>query len=491
MMATMARRERMSSIDTAWLRMDSSANLMMIVGVMMLDGRLDHARVRRTLQARLLAFDRFRQRVVQDAAGAHWVEDEHFDIDLHLRRHKLPKPAGTKELQEFVAGMASTRLDPAKPLWQMHHVENCNSGSAIVIRIHHCIADGIALIGVMLSLTDEDAGAAPARVPRKPQRIEDAPAEEPNFLEQIFKPVTAAAMTAMQASSSAWGKYVDLVSNPGKAVDYAGLGAGIASELAKLALMPDDSSTRFKGKPGSKKAVAWSEPIRLDEVKAAGKALGCSVNDVLMACAAAALRGYLGEQGDETDGVEVRALIPVNLRPPGQVQRLGNRFGLVALVLPVGVANPLARLYEVNRLMQELKGSFQAAITLGILGVVGLCPKPVQKQVLDTLGNKATAVMTNVPGPQKPLYFAGKRIAQQMFWVPQSGDIGMGLSILTYDGNVQIGLITDRKLVPDPERIAGRFNAEFERLLLAVLMEPWGERRDPEALEAELAALWR
>jgi diacylglycerol O-acyltransferase len=490
-MASMAKRERMSSIDTAWLRMDSSANLMMIVGVMVLDGRLEHARVRRTLQARMLTYRRFRQRVVEDASGAYWVDDEHFHIDVHLRKHKLPKPAGTAELQAFVAGLASEKLDPAKPLWQMHHVENCNGSSAIVIRIHHCIADGIALIGVMLSMTDESADAPPARVPRATKRVEEAPAEDANFLEQLFKPVTAAAMTAMHASSNAWGKYVDLVSNPGKAVDYAGLGAGIASELAKLAMMPDDTPTRFKGKPGSKKAVAWSEPIPLDEVKAAGKALGCSVNDVLMACAAAALRGYLAEQGDETEGVEVRALIPVNLRPPGQEQKLGNRFGLVALVLPVGLANPLARLYEVNRLMQELKGSFQAAITLGILGVVGLCPKPVQKQVLDTLGNKATAVMTNVPGPQKPLYFAGRRIAQQMFWVPQSGDIGMGLSILTYDGNVQIGLITDRKLVPDPERITGRFAAEFERLLLAVLMEPWGERRDPAALEAELATLWR
>jgi len=307
----------------------------------------------------------------------------------------------------------------------------------------------------------------------------------------VFRPVTTAAMKAMQVSGNAWQKYVDVVTHPGKAMDYAGLGAGIATELAKLAMMPADSTTRFKGKPGRTKAVAWSTPIPLDVVKAAGKALDCSVNDVLMACAAAALRGYLVERGDDPEGVEVRALIPVNLRPPGSAEELGNRFGLVALLLPVGVANPIARLYEVNRLMQELKGSFQAAITLGILGVVGLCPKAVQKQVLDMLGNKASAVMTNVPGPQKPLFMSGCRVAQQMFWVPQSGDIGMGLSILTYDGRVQIGLVTDRGLVPDPDAIAARFALEFERLLLAVLMEPWGGRRDPEALEAELAPLLR
>jgi WS/DGAT/MGAT family acyltransferase len=488
----MPKRERMSSVDTAWLRMDTDHNLMMIVGVMMFEGKVNHVRLRRTLQARMLRFRRFKQRVLEDAAGAQWVDDEHFDIDVHLRKHKLKKPGGTRELQAFVAGLASKRLDPAKPLWQMHHVENYASGSALVIRIHHCIADGIALIGVLLSLTDETP-KAPVGGGMAASRHDDdvEPAGEQNLLEQLFQPISAAAMKAMQVSSNAWGKYVDLVSNPGKAMDYAGLGAGIASEIAKLALMPNDSATRFKGKPGLQKAVAWSQPIPLDEVKAVGKALGCSVNDVLMACAAAALRGYLAEHGDETDGVEVRALIPVNLRPPGIDQKLGNRFGLVALVLPVGLANPLARLYEVHRLMQELKGSFQAAITLGILGVAGLCPKPLQKQILDTLGNKATAVMTNVPGPQQPRYFAGHRIVQQMFWVPQSGDIGMGLSILTYDGNVQIGLVTDRRMVPDPERIASGFATEFERLLLAVLMEPWGERRDPAALEAELVAFVR
>ena len=486
----MPKRERMSSVDTAWLRMDTDENLMMIVGVMMLEGRVSFARLRRTLNARLLRFRRFRQRVHEDPTGAYWEDDEHFDLDLHLRRHKLKRPAGQAQLQDFVATLASKRLDPAKPLWQFHLVEDYEGGSAIVVRIHHCIADGIALIGVLLSLTDETPDA-PVGAPHRPSRREPAAASEPNFLEQVFRPVTTAAMKAMQVSGNAWQKYVDVVTHPGKAMDYAGLGAGIATELAKLAMMPADSTTRFKGKPGRTKAVAWSTPIPLDVVKAAGKALDCSVNDVLMACAAAALRGYLVERGDDPDGVEVRALIPVNLRPPGSAEELGNRFGLVALLLPVGVANPIARLYEVNRLMQELKGSFQAAITLGILGVVGLCPKPVQKQILDMLGNKASAVMTNVPGPQKPLFLAGCRVAQQMFWVPQSGDIGMGLSILTYDGRVQIGLVTDRGLVPDPDAIAMRFALEFERLLLAVLMEPWGGRRDPEALEAELAPLLR
>ena len=153
----------------------------------------------------------------------------------------------------------------------------------------------------------------------------------------------------------------------------------------------------------------------------------------------------------------------------------------------MGASNPIARLHVLRQRMNDLKRSYQAPLTLGILGLVGICPKPVQEQILDLLASKATAVMTNVPGPQQPLYIAGARLDSLMFWVPQSGDIGMGVSILSYDGKVQFGLITDAALTPDPEAIIARFGAEFERLLLTVLMEPWGELRDPALIDAELA----
>jgi hypothetical protein len=182
-------------------------------------------------------------------------------------------------------------------------------------------------------------------------------------------------------------------------------------------------------------------------------------------------------------------MVPVNMRRPKDAGKLGNRFGLVALELPVGLENPLARLYATRARMEELKGSYQAALTLSILGVVGMAPKVVQQQVLDMLANKATAVMTNVPGPTTPLYLAGARLRQPLFWVPQSGDIGMGLSILSYDGKVQFGLITDRNLVPDPERIVERFAREFDKLLTLVLMEPWDRLADPVAVEEGLVAI--
>jgi hypothetical protein len=170
----------------------------------------------------------------------------------------------------------------------------------------------------------------------------------------------------------------------------------------------------------------------------------------------------------------------VNLRPAGQGHNLGNHFGLVFLDVPLGMDHPLERLYETRRRMSALKGSYQPMIALALLSAVGHGPRMVQEQVTHLLSANASAVMTNVPGPQSPLYLAGRRIAGIEFWVPQSGGIGMGISILSYDGRIQFGVITDAGLVPDPQRIVERFGDEFDKLMWLTLMSPWAD----EALDA-------
>jgi WS/DGAT/MGAT family acyltransferase len=194
-------------------------------------------------------------------------------------------------------------------------------------------------------------------------------------------------------------------------------------------------------------------------------------------------------KGDATDGVMMRALVPVNLRPLERAFELGNQFGLVFLDLPIGIENPIERLYAVRANMRALRDSFQPVLTLGLLAAVGAGPKLLQDQLLSALSRNGSAVMTNVPGPQQPLYLAGARITRFMFWVPQAGDIGMGASILSYNGQVQFGLITDRGLCPDPERVIARFAPEFEKLVLTTLLAPWPRRGDldPETARAVAA----
>ena len=168
-------------------------------------------------------------------------------------------------------------------------------------------------------------------------------------------------------------------------------------------------------------------------------------------------------------------MVPVNLRPMEEAWKLGNRFGLAPLTLPIGIANPVERVYAVRVRMNQLKDSYQPLLAFAVLAVAGLLIKPVQDGLLGLFAKKATAVMTNVPGPATPLKFCGATLRQTMFWVPASGDIGVGVSILSYGGGVQFGLITDKKLCPSPQQIIDRFEPEFEKLLLTTMMLPWGE----------------
>jgi diacylglycerol O-acyltransferase / wax synthase len=493
--------ERMTKVDTAWLRMDCDANLMMIIGVWQLAPGIKHAAVCERLEGTLLKYSRFRQRVIVDAAGATWVTDRKFDIANHVLVETLRKPANAPKgqdqqaaLQDRVAELAMQKLDPKRPLWQMHLIEDYTGpdgvkGSALIVRIHHCIADGIALISVTMSMVD--GGTAPPERHKKDMAAQSAEDWLTDvFRDTLLKPFTDITIKALGAVGEGAARSLGMLENLGEpkkgaqksmgaSVDMAKVMLQVFKDSAALALMPNDSPTRLKGKPGGTKKVAWCQPIPLEEVKAVGKALNCSINDVLLSCVAGALGEYLKSLGDDVSGQEIRAMVPVNLRPPqhvaGQALQLGNRFGLVPLVLPIGVDNPIERVYEVRRRMAALKGSYQPLLAFSLLAVAGLLIKPAQEMMLNIFAKKTTAVMTNVPGPREKLKFCGSTLEQSMFWVPQSGDVGLGVSILSYGGGVQFGVITDSLLCPEPQKIIDEFTPEFAKLSLVTLMLPWGE----------------
>jgi diacylglycerol O-acyltransferase len=472
--------ERMSKVDTAWLRMDSPSNLMMIVGVWIIKPGVRYQAVCQRIEERLLKYPRFGQRVAQDATGASWVQVPDFDIERHVVREELPRTAKGCEqqaLQDRLAELAVQPLDMQHPLWQFHLVEHYLGGSALMVRIHHCIADGIALIAVTQSLVDD--GAAP---PRHGGRAGLGTAQG-WMADTLLKPFTALAVKALTKAGDGVASAIGMLSQPQKSLDQGLDGSIELAELAyqglrdaaALALMPDDSPTRLKGIPGPRKRVAWCQPIPLAEVKAVGKAMNCSVNDVLLSCVAGAIGEYLKSFGDAIAGKDIRAMVPVNLRPIEEAHQLGNRFGLAPVVLPIGLDNPLERLFEVRRRMREMKGSLQPLLAFGLLAVVGLLVKPAQDALLSLFSRKTTAVMTNVPGPREKLRFCGATLEQSLVWVPQSGTVGLGVSILSYGGGVQFGVISDAGLCPDPQKIIDKFEPEFAKLALLTLMLPWGE----------------
>ena len=300
------RREVMSRVDTAWLRMERPTNLMMITGVMMFDTPLSIEKFKKVIKQRFLAYPRFRQKAVDTPAGAWWETDEDFDLDWHVRLTGLPGKGGKKELERLTSHLASTPLDQTKPLWQFHLVEKYDGGSALISRIHHCYADGIALVQVLLSLTDT------TREAKKGSDLDKAWLKSDG--ENVKKRI-GTVDRAMKMGANMWEKGLDLYRDPSLAGVIAKEGSEIARELAVALSLPDDPPTVLRGRLGVSKRVAWAEPLDLDEVKAIGRAYDCTVNDVLMASAAGALRSYMIERGESVDGITLRATVPVNLRP--------------------------------------------------------------------------------------------------------------------------------------------------------------------------------
>jgi len=461
----------MSAVDAAWLRMEEPTNLMMIVGVMIMDGPLDLGRLRRAVARRFLRYQRFRQRPVDDTVGAHWEADRDFDLDAHVLPAALPSPAGKRELESMVSVLAGQPLDPRRPLWQFHLVENYVTGAAVIVRIHHCYADGVALTRVFADLTDPASGAGRRPPARRPPKRDRHPAPAMPGGELLLDVV---------AGGRAWlARATDMALHPEHAGEFVGHALGGSLELLRLATLPDDPVTRLRGPLGRSKLAAWCEPLPLADVRAIAHLLGCTLNDVLMSAAAGAIGGYLRAQGEATDGLVLRATVPVNLRDPVGDAALGNRFGLVFLDLPVGIRDPLERTRAVSTAMARLKGSYQPVLVLGMLAALGILGEPAEKWVVHLLSSRATMVASNVRGPGEPVRLAGRAISQMMFWVPQSGGLGVGISILSYAGQVQFGLVADRRRIRDPRPIARRFGAEFESILLAALLGPYLRRAAP------------
>jgi WS/DGAT/MGAT family acyltransferase len=430
------------NVDASWLRMDDPSNLMVVTGVLILDAPVPVERVRALLEERIVRFRRFTSRVVLPPGGLglpSWEPDPDFSLDRHLSVVRLAPGAGDPALQAFVSEQLSEPFPEGRPLWSMHLVEHYRGGSALVARIHHCIGDGLALVHVLLSMAD----GMPAPETRGGRRA-------------ASWGITLGRRVVKGAAS--------VLERPGRIGDLARLASASTTSLLELLALPGDPDTSLKGALGVRKTAAWSRPFEVDEFKAIGRATGSTVNDVLMGALTGALRRSLLRRGEVPPDLEVRAVVPVNLRRPEAAGRLGNRFGLVFLALPVGIEDPLDRLFEVRRRMRALKSSPQALAVYQVLWAMGLAPKPVFDLALRIFASKGTAVVTNVVGPREPISIAGAKLREAMFWVPSAGRLALGVSLLSYAGKVWMGLQCDAAIVPDPAALLGGFEEEIAAL---------------------------
>jgi WS/DGAT/MGAT family acyltransferase len=462
----MGKSEPLSNVDAAWLGMEDPTNLMMVTGILTFKEPLDLQEVKKVLESRFLKFDRFKQRIIESKlplAAPYWEDDADFDLNAHIHRIALPAPGDQKTLQELVSDLMSTPLDFTKPPWQMHLIENYGEGCAVFMRLHHAIADGMALIYVLLSLTDMTPQASLNHPPiEKPPEQKGTPG---GLVGSLFKQSCTVVKTGGRFTRRALHESKATIQHPSRAFKLTAQGTEFATAAGRLLLRTPDPPTMFKGKLGVSKRAAWSRPLRLKEVKAIKNVTGTTVNDVLVSAMVGGLRRYMINHGADVEGLNFRAAVPVNLRKDDEMGTLGNKFGIIYLSLPVGIDDPLERLQIVHKRMDALKHSAEAVVAIGILNAIGMSPRNVQTQSVSMLASKATAVMTNVPGPPIPLYLAGKKIDQIMFWVPQAGRVALGISILSYANRVYLGVNTDAGLIPNPDEIVDGFYESFDALL--------------------------
>ncbi len=405
--------ELLTPVDAAWFRLDAADDPADVAAILFFDGPLDEARLRRTLETRLLQHHpRFRKRVVERGrfAPPEWRDDERFSLDAHIRHLDL-EPG--EDLAEVVSQLVTGPMSFEHPPWSWTILHGLPEGDAAFVRLHHCLGDGFALLDVLMALADTNGVHG---------------AERPH---------------------------------PALALDRHVRGA--ARSFAHILAMRFDPATCLRGPLSGRRRVAWTAPLPLTDVKAAAHASRATVNDFLLAALSAALRRYLIAR--EGTASPIRAIVPVNLRPadaPVDLEK-GNWFGLVFLDLPVDQDTRDRRLTALRRSMERLKRSKEAGVTLGILALMGRAPLVVDRIIEAIFSRKASVVVTNVPGPQSRLRLAGAPVRDIVFWVPHPAGLGLGISILSYAGRVRVGFRADTAIVPDPDLLARFFTEELSK----------------------------
>ncbi|MFO0592706.1 MAG: wax ester/triacylglycerol synthase family O-acyltransferase [Polyangiaceae bacterium] len=420
----MTERTWMSPVDGAWLRMDSATNPMVINAVLFLEGAVPHAEVDRLLRDRLLIHPRFRRRVADSALPGIppvWEEDPNFDLANHVHRSGLPAPGDEGALAEMVGDIMSSPLPRDRPLWQVHHIEGLAGGSVLVARIHHAVGDGVALVKLLIGFTDEGPKPPPPKVGLPPEK---------------------GATNVMALASMAGAK---------------------AYSLGKMLALSADPVGPLKGTLGIQKKVAWSKAYDVAVIKRAAHARGAKLNDLVVATVGGALRSYLDQMGSQQD--TLRALVPVYVPSHARGAEMGNHFGLVFLQMPVGGGDIESRIHESKRLMDDLKRAPDALVAMTVLGAMGLASEGIERIGIKIFTKKASMLLTNVPGPTEALHILGRRLSSVLVWAPVSGDVALGVSMLSYAGTMRMNVSADARVVRDPGLIVKAFEETFEKAL--------------------------
>jgi WS/DGAT/MGAT family acyltransferase len=475
-------RGRVAPADGLWLQ-DSQTNRMIISGFFAVDS-LSIETLRSLFEERVVRqgggdrFPRFRWRVVWHGSTPHWQLDPDYSIDRHIVEVGDPALSTQEGLENHLALMAAEEMPTDRSPWQLQLVPRLEDGrSAVIFRLHHCLGDGIGLVPILFSMMDPaPAGESPDAEEWSAEDLsaEDLAGEDSSSLDSSAEDSSAAATAIPEAAADPAQRHANATAK-GKRTGGAGfltraVMQGPFMVLGKLLQRRDRSALHGPLLSGDKR-VAWSVPLDLDHIKRLKTAAGATVNDILTSCVAGALRHHLqASHGEEV--ASIRATVPVDVRSPRKPLKMENRFASVLLELPSGIAGARSRLAKVRERMRLVKRSVEPIVMFGTVRLLlTVLPQGASRRLADFLANKCTCVLTNVPGPQEPIYLAGRRVHDMIFWVPQRSEIGIGISIISFNGSVRVGVLSDREVLPRPQELIEHFHREMAALEGAFLSD--------------------
>jgi diacylglycerol O-acyltransferase len=440
--------ERLSSLDASFLYLEKPAMHMHVAGLSVFapreDGPLTYDDVQRVVDARLHLAPRLRQRVLPvpgNIARPLWVDDDRFDLDFHLRRAAIPAPGGRLQLERAVGRVLSRPLDRSKPLWELYVFEGlADNRTAVLLKLHHAMADGIGGMQIGSALFDLDptatAGQAPQEwIPEPPPSpetlVEDA------IREQLLHPVAAVAHAAQ---------------TPARAMRFIAETVGGVFALAGMGTPPRGP---FDGPIGSARRFATAE-VPFSELRTVKHALGGTVNDAVLAAVGAGISDVLTARGEAADGRSLRVMVPVSVRSRGETRDVGNRVAPAFLDIPVGPMSPRRRLKAVRKATEALKASGMAVSADSIIGLGAYAPPALHAMAARLVSRQRwfNLVVSNIPAPQVELYLAGARLVASYPAMPLGENCGLSVACASLAGTMAFGLTADWDLVRDAETLA-------------------------------------
>ena len=476
-------RQPLAPQEAAWWASETRSNPAVISVLFRLAGPISFVQLQALLENKLSTDWRFRSRIIDaryPGGRPHWEIYPHFSLSQHVHLLGLPSPGDEMALQQLISQMISTPHNSVLPLWQAYLIKNtppdpllaanpCNPGSALLLRIHHCLGDGLSLLHSLeklmeLVLDEKRRETEPARV--QPGNTDPGPAATdpisiPQAALKISLPIIAAAITQPASLANLGQAAMTIVYQSTRS-------------FQKLLSGPPDTPNTFRGRSGVIKSAAWSSPCPLALIKSAGKG---TVTGLAVTALSGAIRRYLENDGADLTQIQMRMMLAASVHPlsselldegkmPPVKPFMSHQAGFLILELPVGLADAQQRLESVCQQVRASQGSFEAQVAYSMMSAAGNAPAPLASRLINSYGDKATLIMTNVAGPPQKLKLLDQPVEQILLFSPAKGNIALSAGLISYAGNIFLSLVTDARLIPEPQMIISFYEQELLTLCM-------------------------